>query len=89
MTPENFTYWLQGFFEILEAGPKTAERLTLTADQTEMIRKHLKSVFSEKIMNTGITYHTYPNQGTHTVPNIQWPDGITGPTCSTGGNSIC
>lgn len=56
MTPENFAYWLKGFFELLEAGPKTTEKLVLTKEQVEMIEKHLKSVFQEKIMFPTITY---------------------------------
>lgn len=50
MTPENFTYWLKGFFELIEAGPKIPEKLVLTVKQVEMIEKHLKSVFTETIM---------------------------------------
>lgn len=38
MTPEQFTYWLQGFFEM--ADPKS-----LTEEQTAMVREHLKTVF--------------------------------------------
>lgn len=40
MTSENFTYWLQGFFEI----SKTNE---LTAEQVKEIKDHLKLVFYE------------------------------------------
>lgn len=50
MDAVNFTYWLKGFFELIEAGPKTSEKLVLTAEQVEMIEKHLKSVFTETIM---------------------------------------
>lgn len=39
MTPRDFAYWLQGFFEI------TGKDAELTKDQTEMIRSHLDTVF--------------------------------------------
>lgn len=50
MSPQEFCYWLKGFFELMDAGPKRAEKLVLTAKQVDMIEKHLKSVFQEKIM---------------------------------------
>lgn len=40
MTPENFTYWLQGFFEI--TGTKE-----VTPEQVEMIKAHLGYVFAK------------------------------------------
>jgi len=55
MSPENFCYWLKGFFELIDVGPKNPDKLVLTADQVEMIEKHLKSVFQEKIMNGATT----------------------------------
>jgi hypothetical protein len=39
MTPRDFAYWLQGFFEI------TGSNAVLTEEQTGMIRKHLDTVF--------------------------------------------
>lgn len=43
MTPRDFCYWLQGYFEIHgESGP-------LTSDQTEMIQRHLSLVFQHSI----------------------------------------
>lgn len=50
MNEREFCYWLKGFFEILSAGPKVPDKLVLTAEQVEMIDKHLRSVFQEKIM---------------------------------------
>lgn len=49
MAPENFCYWLQGFFEITNAG-KNGVNLVLTPDQVDMINKHLQSVFKATIM---------------------------------------
>lgn len=48
MTEQNFCYWLKGFFELLEAGPKNSDKLVLTAAQVEMISQHLNYVFAEK-----------------------------------------
>jgi hypothetical protein len=48
MNADNFCFWLKGYFEILSAGPKTSEKLVLTAEQVEMIETHLNYVFAEK-----------------------------------------
>lgn len=40
MTPENFCYWLQGYFEI-------GKEDSLTEQQIEEIKRHLKLVFLE------------------------------------------
>lgn len=40
MTPEQFTYWLQGFFEISNSN-------SLTSDQVVVIKDHLKEVFNK------------------------------------------
>lgn len=49
MTASEFCYWLKGYFELLGAGPKSAEKPTLTAEQVEMIEQHLNYVFAEKV----------------------------------------
>ncbi len=41
MTPEQFTYWLQGFFEI-------TENPTLSPKQIKIIKDHLELVFDKK-----------------------------------------
>jgi len=38
MTPENFCYWLQGFFEISQSSE-------ITSEQAMMIKRHLDLVF--------------------------------------------
>ena len=38
MTPEQFCYWLQGFFEL-------SGQTSLTDEQVEMVKKHLQTVF--------------------------------------------
>jgi len=48
MTPDQLAYWLRGYFELLEAGAKVAEKPTLNAEQTEMISRHVKMVFAER-----------------------------------------
>ena len=73
MTPENFCYWMKGFFELLEAGPKTPEKLVLTIEQVEMIQKHLKSVFEEKIMfstTSGTSYKIAELTEKHSGPTF-------------------
>ena len=44
MSPENFCYWLRGFFE-LNGDAK------ITEEQAELISKHLTLVFEEKAKN--------------------------------------
>lgn len=52
MTAQEFAYWLKGYFELLSAGPKTGEKVTLTVEQIEMIQRHLNYVFAEKIQRS-------------------------------------
>jgi hypothetical protein len=44
MTPEQFTYWLQGFIEV--ENPKT-----LNLRQTKIIKDHLELVFKKETPN--------------------------------------
>ena len=46
MTPEQFVYWLQGFFEISDEAPGLSEK------QAEVVREHLQLVF-EKVTGGG------------------------------------
>lgn len=49
MTPEQFVYWLQGFFEISEVDlNKKNMSETLSIQQVQVIRDHLKSVFDKQ-----------------------------------------
>ena len=48
MTPENFCYWLQGFFEIVRNGNPSTEKITITDSQSKMIEEHLQMVFITK-----------------------------------------
>ena len=45
MTPANFCYWMQGFFEITEVN----KEIILTPEQVKMIRAHLNLVFFHAI----------------------------------------
>ncbi len=53
MTSREFCYWLQGFFEIRDAGPQPPEPLggpqPMTAAQAETVRRHLALVFKHEI----------------------------------------
>lgn len=49
MSPENFAYWLQGYFEI----GKSDE---LTKEQVEEIKNHLKLVFVKLTPEVKINY---------------------------------
>lgn len=41
MTPENFTYWLQGYFELSDSN-------NLSKEQVEVIKEHLALVLSKQ-----------------------------------------
>lgn len=47
MKPENFCYWLQGFFEINENSD--SKEIKLTKKQIDVIRAHLNLVFFHSI----------------------------------------
>jgi hypothetical protein len=49
MTPENFCYWLQGYFEISGTGPEPLASL-----QVEEIKNHLSLVLNKKTPDTSV-----------------------------------
>jgi hypothetical protein len=59
MEAKEFCYWLKGYFELLEAGPKQAEKLVFTAEQVEMIHTHLNYVFQERVMPANLLTPPY------------------------------
>lgn len=73
MTPENFVYWLNGFFEI--SGSKT-----LAEEQVQVLKDHLKLVLTKKTPNITITQSPLIDVIPCTSPNI---DLSKGPVCST------
>ena len=44
MTPRDFCYWMQGFFEINEVSQGNG-KIYLDAEQTECVKNHLNMVF--------------------------------------------
>lgn len=73
MTPENFTYWLQGFFEISDSN-------NLSETQVQIIKDHLDLVFDKKTPNRKEKKPVL--QGLN--PDLLKPNGTGG-----SGNSIC
>ena len=69
MTPEQFVYWLQGFFEIADA---SGDSPSLTDTQAVMIRDHLKEVFHKMTPDRD----TFPHPCS--VPHIQQQNCICG-----------
>lgn len=45
MTPRDFAYWLQGYFELLDPKGTSAHVLPLAPAQAQCIREHLALVF--------------------------------------------
>lgn len=56
MTPEQFTYWLQGFFEISNTN-------SLNENQVLIIKDHLKLVFNKVTPNRTENYGTCGSSG--------------------------
>lgn len=52
MTPEQFTYWLQGYAELTDEVP--------TAEQWQSIREHLATVFTKVTPSLGGGFFQYP-----------------------------
>ena len=48
MKSHEFCYWLQGYFEIEECND-IPQKKGMTAEQTEMVKKHLALVFKHEI----------------------------------------
>ena len=63
MTPENFVFWLNGFFEI--SGSKA-----LTEEQVQVLKDHLKLVLTKKTPNITITQSPLIEVIPCTSPNI-------------------
>ena len=73
MTPQNFVYWLQGYFEIIEKSADSPR--ILTASQVQVIKDHLKLAFTK--VTSGRKFCAQPKQ--------VW-EGLTGQKpCSQGG----
>ncbi len=51
MSPENFAYWLNGYFEVLEAGGDAADELT--PEQVACIKDHLALVLTKRTPERG------------------------------------
>jgi len=51
MTSRDFCYWLQGYFEIQEAGhpPNAKVDIGITSERVAVIKKHLALVFAHDI----------------------------------------
>jgi hypothetical protein len=69
MTPEQFTYWLQGFMEI-------SNPTTLDETQTQVIKDHLALVFDKQTPNRT---HTPPLAPMPTNPYPIWQEPHTIP----------
>jgi hypothetical protein len=78
LTPENFTFWLNGFFELSPVGQG------LTPEQVQVIKDHLALVFEKKTpmvsLNRDYNGNPFPNP-TKTVI-APWADLNNTPICS-------
>lgn len=61
MSPENFCYWLQGYFEIVK---HIDHREGLSKEAVQVIEDHLKEVFDKRT----------PNRDNGTQQPTQWPN---------------
>lgn len=64
MNPENFVYWLQGYFE-LEMARTTHQSPIITANQSKVIMDHLALVLNkvtpDRTVKTEVPYYNEPN----------------------------
>lgn len=67
-TPENFCYWLQGYFEIVQ---HTDHREGLPEEALEEIKNHLALVFKKETPRVGIMTEADQEQ---IMPLTRWPD---------------
>lgn len=72
MSPQDFVYWLQGFFELSEAASEDGEAkaLPLSAKQTQIIRNHLDLVFVHSI-DPAQTAHLSPEEAKKVQEKLQ------------------
>ena len=75
MESKSFCYWLQGFFELVDKGPKQAS-YELTHKQVETIRNHLAMVFKHEIdPRYGDAKHQDELNKIHNQSNVVLPKG--------------
>ena len=80
MTPENFVYWINGFFEI-------SCSKTLTEEQVQVVKDHLKLVLTKKTPNITITQSPVIDIVPCTSPNIDFSKSPVFITTTTTGVS--
>lgn len=75
MNPEQFTYWLQGFFELRALDPSMKDA-PLLPEQVRMIQEHLALVFT-KVTSSG--------DGSPVIDLEHWPAKRSAPSfCMSG-----
>lgn len=88
MTSRDFCYWLQGFFELQQAG----SGYNLTASQADLVRRHLALVFKHEIdPSAGPAEHQAMLDNIHaglTGPNQTKPPQIGGHGMGPNGEPI-
>jgi hypothetical protein len=84
MTPENFVYWLQGYFEIHDSSDLIQKDFItkgLSEDQVKVIRQHLNLVLKKVTTNIPLSNPVDPLQPTYPQPNPMWPTWGPYTTC--------
>lgn len=84
MTPENFVYWLQGFFELSDAAG--AANTALTPQQVQAIKNHLQLVMTK--VTPAITITAPPDWGSLYCPP-QLPSIFPNSTNGGGSGATC
>lgn len=69
MTPEQFCYWLQGYFEL-----SSEERPQLYAEQTRIVRDHLALVFEKVTPKLGMVMTTSETWDSTAIPPSNEPN---------------
>ncbi len=71
MNMRDFCFWLQGFFEINDKGPKQAS-YELTHQQIATIREHLNMVF-EHVVGDAVAHEVKPEDEIICAPETKRP----------------
>lgn len=79
MSPRDFTYWLQGYFELRDSDKSQTPNNSLTMEQIKVIKKHLEYVFQHQVASESVPAITtaphsvttfYPYTGTSSIGQV-------------------
>jgi hypothetical protein len=88
MTPENFVYWLQGYFELNDAAGTSTTSVTpgtlkfLSEKQLQVIKDHLNLVLHKKTPTSPFSFSFPPYSGTLGTDPVYYSHNSPSPPAS-------